>query len=90
MTGHPGEIEVFALGDEPVEFTWHGRRYLIHAILSRWCEAGGWWHQAGDGEYRPDDQARSSWRVEAAPEGALGIFDLEHDDLSGRWRLLYR
>lgn len=88
MSGHPNEIEVFALGGEPVEFTWRGRRYRIHAVLSWWCEAGGWWHRASDGQYRPDDRARSSWRVEAAPEGALGVFDLEHDDSSGSWRIV--
>lgn len=88
MAGRPEEIEVFALGGEPVEFTWRGRRYRIHAVLSRWCESGGWWHRASDGQYRPDDRARSSWRVEAAPEGALGVFDLEQDDSSGNWRIV--
>jgi hypothetical protein len=87
MTGRL-TIEVAVLGGEPVEFTWQGRRYRIHAVLSRWCEAGGWWHRASDGQYQPDDRARSSWRVEAAPEGALGVFDLEHDESSDSWRIV--
>lgn len=90
MVGRPDEIEVFALGGEPVEFIWRGRRYRIHAVLSRWCEAGGWWHGASDGQYRPDDCAQSSWRVEAAPEGALDVFDLKHEDSSGSWRIVCR
>ena len=38
-----------------------------------------------DGIYRPDDQARALWRVEAAPIGALTTFELERDEISGQW-----
>jgi len=69
----------------PIEFTFKGRRFRIHAVLSRWCEAGGWWNRISDGKYRPDDQARALWRVEAAPIGALTTFELERDELSGQW-----
>jgi hypothetical protein len=69
----------------PIEFTFKGRRFRIHAVLSRWCEAGGWWNRISDGKYRPDDQARAVWRVEAAPIGALTTFELERDELSGQW-----
>ena len=37
------------------------------------------------GTYRPDDQARAVWRVEAAPIGSLTTFELERDELSGQW-----
>ena len=69
----------------PIEVTFKGRRFRIHAVLSRWCEAGGWWNRISDGKYRPDDQARALWRVEAAPIGALTTFELERDELSGQW-----
>ena len=69
----------------PIEFTFKGRRFRIHAVLSRWCEAGGWWNRISDGKYRPDDQARALWRVEAAPIGALTTFELERDEISGQW-----
>ena len=69
----------------PIEFTFKGRRFRIHAVLSRWCEAGGWWNRISDGKYRPDDAARAVWRVEAAPIGALTTFELERDELSGQW-----
>lgn len=69
----------------PIEFTFKGRRFRIHAVLSRWCEAGGWWNRISDGTYRPDDAARAVWRVEAAPIGALTTFELERDELSGQW-----
>jgi len=32
-------------GLTPIEFTFKGRRFRIHAVLSRWCEAGGWWNR---------------------------------------------
>ena len=64
----------------PIEFTFRGKRFRIHAVLSRWCESGGWWNRVSDGKYRPDDQARALWRVEAAPIGALTTFQLERDE----------
>ena len=69
----------------PIEFTFRGRRFRIHAVLSRWCEAGGWWNRISDGVLRPDDQARSLWTVEAAPIGALTTFQLERDETTGQW-----
>ncbi len=69
----------------PIEFTFKGKRFRIHAVLTRWCEAGGWWNRIGDGKYRPDDQACAVWRVEAAPIGALTTFELECDELTGQW-----
>jgi hypothetical protein len=69
----------------PIEFTFKGRRFRIHAVLSRWCESGGWWNRVSDGKYRPDDQARALWRVEAAPIGALTTFELERDETTGQW-----
>ena len=71
----------------PVEFTFRGKRFRIHLILSRWCEAGEWWNRISDGIYRPDDGARALWRVEAAPIGALATFEIERDELTGTWRV---
>ena len=69
----------------PIEFTFRGKRFRIHAVLSRWCEAGGWWNRVSDGIYRPDDGARALWTVEAAPIGALKTFELERDEITGSW-----
>jgi len=80
----PGEV----LSDgtsAPIEFTFAGKRFRIHAVLSRWCEAGGWWNRISDGNFHPDDQARAVWKVEAAPIGTLQTFELERDDLTGAW-----
>lgn len=75
----PGS-EIALFDGEPIEFTYRGRRYRIHAVLSRWREAGGWWNRASDGNYRPDDGARALWRVEAAPLGAMTTFEIERID----------
>jgi hypothetical protein len=69
----------------PIEFTYRGKRFRIHAVLSRWCEAGGWWNRISDGIYRPDDGARALWTVEAAPIGSLTTFELERDEITGSW-----
>jgi hypothetical protein len=69
----------------PIEFTFKGKRFRIHAVLSRWCEAGGWWNRVSDGRYRPDDKARALWTVEAAPIGALATFEIERDEATGQW-----
>ena len=72
-------------GLTPIEVTFRGKRFRIHAVLSRWCEAGGWWNRISDGKFRPDDQARALWKVEAAPIGALATFELERDEATGQW-----
>mgnify|MGYP007089522046 CR=1 FL=1 len=69
----------------PIEFTFRGKRFRIHAVLSRWCEAGGWWNRISDGNFHPDDQARAVWKVEATPIGTVQTFELERDDLTGVW-----
>ena len=86
-------------GATPIEFTYRGKRFRIHNILNRWCEAGGWWNRISDGVYRSnnlsgdlsgdlsglDDNARAIWRVEAAPIGAVATFELERDEATGKW-----
>jgi hypothetical protein len=81
----PAHAVVSDGGLTPIEFTFKGRRFRIHAVLSRWCEAGGWWNRISDGKFRPDDQARALWTVEAAPIGALTTFELERDETTGQW-----
>jgi len=83
------ELPVTTDGSAPIEFTYRGKRFRIHSILNRWCEAGGWWNRISDGIYRPNDlpndNARAIWRVEAAPIGAVTTFELERDEATGKW-----
>jgi len=84
--------QVLAPEGEPLEFIYKGKRFHIHAIVSRWRESGGWWNRIGDGKNHLqdelaifDDGARAIWRVEAAPEGALSTFEIELDELTNKW-----
>jgi len=86
---------VLAPEGEPIEFTYQGHHFHIHAITSRWSESGGWWNRISDGnlhsnshdDLKVDDQARAVWRVEAAPVGALTTFEIELDEVTGNWRI---
>ena len=75
------QSQIYLAGGEPIEFIYRGRRFRIHAVLSSWREAGGWWNRASDGFYRPDDGSRILWRVEAAPIGAMSTFEIEREEV---------
>jgi hypothetical protein len=87
---------VLAPEGEPIEFIYKGRKFHIHAIVSRWQESGGWWNRISDGKNHLaeenildhfNDGARAIWRVEAAPEGALGTFEIELDEITKSWQI---
>jgi hypothetical protein len=95
-----GVAPVIAPEGEPIEFIYKGQRFHVYSILSRWREAGGWWNRISDGNSRLpygdgalsemsiiDDGARSLWRVEAAPIGMVGSFEIEHDEITKRWAI---
>ena len=92
------KAKVIAPEGEPTEFIYQGRKFHIHAVVSRWRESGGWWNRISDGNSRLssrasdreildslDDGARAIWRVEAAPEGALTTFEIELDEITNSW-----
>jgi hypothetical protein len=85
--------QVSAPEGEPIEFIYKGRKFHIHAIVSRWRESGGWWNRINDGNNHLneanifDDGARAIWRVEAAPEGALNTFEIELDEITKTWQI---
>jgi len=87
----PPGARVLAPEGEPIEFIYNGHKFHIHAIVSRWRESGGWWNCISDGKNRVseenifDDGARAIWRVEAAPVGALAIFEIELDEVTKTW-----
>jgi len=91
ITPGPVSARVLAPEGEPIEFIYNGRKFHIHAIVSRWRESGGWWNRISDGKNRVteatvfDDGARAIWRVEAAPEGALTTFEIELDEVTKTW-----
>lgn len=40
---HTDPVEVRTSADEPHQFLWRGRLYLVREVLGHWAEAGGWW-----------------------------------------------
>jgi len=90
----PPAPQVLAPEGEPIEFIYRGHRFHIHNIVSRWQESGGWWNRISDGNIHDpqhleqsifNDGGRAIWRVEAAPVGALATFEIELDELTGKW-----
>jgi hypothetical protein len=92
--------QVIAPEGEPMEFIYKGRRFHIHAITSRWRESGGWWNRIDDGrltkgaagsthedEFALNDGGKAIWRVEAAPIGMVGTFEIEFDEITSIWQI---
>ena len=57
---HTDVVEVERRDDEPAQFLWRGRLYVVREVLARWTESGGWWRSAavqslssGDGDPDP-------------------------------------
>ena len=38
-------VEVRRRDDEPAEFLWRGRFYVVREVLARWVETGAWWQR---------------------------------------------
>ena len=43
---HTDPVEVRKRDDEPEQFLWRGRLYVVCEVLARWTEAGSWWQGA--------------------------------------------
>lgn len=40
---HADPVEVHRRDDEPDQFLWRGRLYVVQEVLARWTQSGGWW-----------------------------------------------
>lgn len=40
---HTDPVEVRRRDDEPTQFLWRGRLYVVREVLASWTEAGSWW-----------------------------------------------
>ncbi len=100
---HTDVVEVARHDDEPAQFLWRGRLYVVREVLARWTESGGWWRSAavravasGDGAegnampFASIDDGEQDWfRVEAGAGRAAGtgVYDLCFDWSTGGWSL---
>jgi len=94
--------EVRRRDDEPEQFLWRDRLYLVRDVLGHWMESGGWWRAgvsraALSGEHAGtaangilDDQEREFWRVVAGAgqHSDTGVFDLCFDWSGGTWTVV--
>ena len=78
-------VEVRRRDDEPAEFLWRDRLWVVRAVLARWVETGAWWQTAVQSGAGIDSAAlsveRELWRVEATRGRVhgMGVFDLCFD-----------
>jgi hypothetical protein len=95
---HSDVVEVVRRHDEPAQFLWRSRLYVVREVLARWTESGGWWRggagpalSGGDGlsPASIDDGEQDWFRVEAGAGRAAGtgIYDLCFDWSTGGWSL---
>jgi len=97
---NPVPPAVIAPEGEPMEFIYKGVRFHVNGIVSRWRESGGWWNRIDDGRLNRghargrnaedqilDDGGKAIWRVEAAPVGAVATFEIELDEITGKWQI---
>ncbi|MGI8536401.1 MAG: DUF6504 family protein [Mycobacteriales bacterium] len=100
---HADAVEVHRRDDEPAQFLWRGRLYVVREVLARWTESGGWWRSAavqalssggpaGEvnvGQAAVDDGEQDWFRVEAGAGRAAGtgVYDLCFSWTSGCWSL---
>ena len=94
---HADAVEVARRDDEPAQFLWRGRLYIVREVLARWTESGGWWRSAavravadGDGPSPAIDDGEQDWfRVEAGAgrSAGTGVYDLCFDWSTGGWSL---
>ena len=87
-------VDVRRRDDEPAEFLWRGRLYVVRDVLAHWVETGVWWRPAATPDAAPvtqtfDPGERELWRVEASAgrSRGSGVFDLCFDWTAGVWTL---
>ena len=64
---HTDVVEVQRRDDEPAQFLWRGRLYVVREVLSRWTESGGWWRSAAVQAVGAGDGAAETAPLETAP-----------------------
>ena len=84
---HADAVEVQRRDDEPAQFLWRGRLYVVREVLARWTESGGWWRtaavqalssggpdgtDASAGPVAVDDGEQDWFRVEAGAGRSAG------------------
>ena len=64
---HTCPVEVRRRDDEPAQFLWRGRLYVVLDVLARWTESGGWWQSPAVSALSSGDASGSGDTSGAAP-----------------------
>ena len=83
-------VDVRRRENEPDQFLWKGRLYVVHEVLSRWTEAGGWWRAAALRALTAGDHAPAGRPAEpsaAAHRGTASTGLALDDGQSDWWRV---
>ena len=76
---------------QPDQFLWRGRLYVVRGVLAHWVEVGAWWRaRLPDGlPAQIDASGHEVWRVEAGAGRAspAGVYDLRYDEAAASWTL---
>jgi hypothetical protein len=78
-------VEVRRRDEDPAEFLWRGRLYVVRAVLAHWVETGAWWRASSGSAALVLDPSqageREVWRVEASAgrQAGTGVYDLCFD-----------
>jgi hypothetical protein len=75
---HADAVEVQRRDDEPAQFLWRGRLYVVREVLSRWTESGGWWRTTAV-------QALSSGGPSSGDPGGTEVDHVAVDDGEQDW-----
>ena len=72
---HADAVEVVRRDDEPAQFLWRGRLYVVREVLARWTESGGWWRSAAvravsDGDGSPQAAPLDTAPIPSSPKWA--------------------
>jgi len=93
-------VEVRRRDEDPAEFLWRGRLYVVRAVLAHWVETRAWWRTAAAGgssalflDPSAEGAEREVWRVEATAgrQAGTGVYDVCFDwatDTQHPWTLL--
>jgi hypothetical protein len=70
-------IDVQRSDDDPVQFLWRGRLYVVRGVLARWTEAGRWWRTAEAMVVTAGDEPRESGPADVVAPASID--DRERD-----------
>lgn len=69
-------VDVRRRDEEPAEFLWRGRLYVIRGVLAHWIETGPWW---GSTTSSPERDSVTATPDETADAPVLTLDDAERE-----------